>query len=156
MGNLGMYPVQGRMDLVLLDRPQWQGATVDIVDFKTGGDDPLSVKRMAEKGESLQLGIYLAAARSMGIAQGRVWMLKPGKPPQAIGTSELDLALGQLSRVAEHLESGQYGALTPDRSEYASVFEWPLACTPIKQAILREKYELTFGEPVDPEELPDA
>ena len=31
-------PVVGRMDLVRLDRPEWRGASVDIVDFKTGGD----------------------------------------------------------------------------------------------------------------------
>src|SRR5581483_4877050 len=56
--------MSGRLDLVRLDRPEWRGAEVDIVDFKTGGDADLSAERMGRTGASLQLGIYLAAAQS--------------------------------------------------------------------------------------------
>ena len=36
-------------------------------------------------------------------------------------------------------------ALTPDRDEYTVIFEWPLACAPIGHAILKGKFERTFG-----------
>ena len=37
LGPAGPFRVHGRIDLVITDRPAWAGATVDIVDFKTGG-----------------------------------------------------------------------------------------------------------------------
>jgi len=140
-------PVVGRLDLVLLDRPGWAGASVDIVDFKTGGDLDLSAKRMGHSGASLQLGIYLAAARSLGAVRGRVWMLKP-EPGAAVmmDDSELPLALTKLAWLAQALDRGAFGALTPDRSDYAPPgYAWPLACTPVRNAVLRAKHALTFG-----------
>ena len=140
-------PVVGRLDLVLLDRPGWAGASVDIVDFKTGGDLDLSAKRMAHSGASLQLGVYLAGVRSLGAARGRVWMLKP-EPGAAVKLedTELPAALAKLDWLAVALARGAYGALTPDRSDYAQPgFAWPLACTPVRHAVLRAKHALTFG-----------
>jgi hypothetical protein len=143
-GPAGRIPVHGRMDLVLSDRPSWEKATVLIVDYKTGGDARLSVRRMASKGAAIQLGVYLEAARSVD-ASGSVWMLKPGEKPSSVGTAELDMALERLDILGRHLTSGVYGALTPDRDEYTVRFEWPLACAPIAHAVLQEKFRLTFG-----------
>jgi len=137
--------VAGRIDLVLSDRPGWVGAQVDVVDFKTGADARLSAATMA-RGASLQLGVYLAAARALGAAGGRVWMVKAdGKPPACIGMDELPAALAALEVLAVHLRTGRYGALTPDRSAYARGFEWPLACAPIPYAVLAQKFAVTFG-----------
>ncbi|MBL9215095.1 MAG: PD-(D/E)XK nuclease family protein, partial [Opitutaceae bacterium] len=144
--------VSGRMDLVFLDRPGWPGARVDIVDFKTGADPGLSVARMA-RGASLQLGVYLAAAASLGIADGRVWMLKPETGAgTSLALADLPAALAALARLRRHLETGCYGALTPDRTEYAHGFEWPLACTPVRHAVLAQKFAVTFGQGA-PEEV---
>ncbi|MFA5057270.1 MAG: PD-(D/E)XK nuclease family protein, partial [Opitutaceae bacterium] len=141
----GRLAVQGRMDLVLLDRPGWAGAQVDIVDFKTGDDPGLSAARMA-RGASLQLGIYLAAVESLGAAGGRVWMLKPGAGGDtALGLEELPAALAALEQIGRHLATGCYGALTPDRTEYTHGFEWPLACAPVRRAVLAQKFVRTFG-----------
>lgn len=151
----GRFPVAGRMDLVLLDRPEWRGARVDVIDFKTGGDLSLSAKRMARDGASLQLGVYLAAAMSLGAAGGRVWMVKSGEGElAALGAEELDEALGRLGRLEQAFATGIYGALTRDRSEYSpSGYDWPLACAPVAEAILKAKYEATFGDGVtDPGE----
>jgi PD-(D/E)XK nuclease superfamily len=137
-------PVGGRMDVVLSDRPMWKGAHVHIVDFKTGGDSGVSVERMASSGASLQLGVYLAAARSLG-ASGSVWMLRPGGKPTSIAMDELEAACGKLAIIGAHLETGIYGARTRDRTEYTHPFEWPLACAPIGEAILDAKFEATFG-----------
>lgn len=143
----GAFPVTGRMDLVRLDRPGWKGARVDVIDFKTGSDRPFSAARMAKDGASLQLGVYLAAARSLGAAHGRVWMVKP-EPGEvaAVGAEELDAALGMLGRLDRFLVGGVYGALTRDRSEYSpGGYTWPLACAPIPEAVLRAKFAATFG-----------
>ena len=140
-------PIVGRMDLVRLDRPDWPGARVDIIDFKTGGDTELSAERMARSGASLQLGVYLQAARSLGAADGKVWMIKP--EPGAITSlalADLGLALGKLNWLETALARGVYGALTRDRSDYApDGFAWPLACVPVPQAVLAEKFARTFG-----------
>lgn len=139
-------PVQGRMDLVLLDRPVWRGARVDIIDFKTGADAKLSAERMA-RGASLQLGVYLAAVESLGIAGGRVWMLKPeAGASAALELGELPVALAALAQLDRHLATGRYGALTPDRTEFSHGFEWPLACAPVRHTVLAQKYAVTFGQ----------
>ena len=149
--------VYGRMDLVLLDRTEWRGAAVEIVDFKTGGDAKLSAARMGRDGGSLQLGIYLAAARELGATAGRVWMVKPdATPPLPLGMEELAEALALLPRLGRQLREGRYGALTPDRSDYAGEgFAWPLACVPISQVVLRAKFAVTFGENVEEEGASD-
>jgi hypothetical protein len=137
-------PVSGKIDLILSDRPGWPGAQVEIVDFKTGADKGLSVGRMASSGASLQLGVYLQAARSLG-ATGSVWMLKPEGKPTRIGMDAIDAACARLGTIGAHLSTGLYGALTEDRTEYTHPFEWPLACAPIAFAVLEAKFARTFG-----------
>ena len=145
----------GRMDLALSDRPEWAGAQVDIVDFKTGADARLSAATMA-RGASLQLGVYLAAVETLGIAGGRVWMLKPdGAKPASIGLSELPEALAALAQLGRHLATGRYGARTADRTDFSHGFEWPLACPPVRHAVLRQKFAVTFGKPDEAEEGAD-
>jgi len=157
VGGAGRIPVRGRMDLVLSDRPGWDGASVEIVDFKTGGDSGLSARSMASRGAALQLGVYRVAAKSVG-ASGNVWMLKPEERPTRIGMDELERACSKLWILGAHLETGLYGARTADRSEYTHGFEWPLACSPVPSAILENKFALTFGAgpPADAKEDKDA
>lgn len=145
--EVGPLRLAGRMDLVWSDRPQWEGADIDIVDFKTGADARLTAAAMA-RGASLQLGLYLAAARALGAAGGRVWMVKPDASPSAgVGLGELPAALQPaLQRLARHFATGRVGALTPDRNEYARGFEWPLACAPIRYSVLARKFAVTFPE----------
>jgi hypothetical protein len=144
VGGPDRVSVHGRIDLVLSDRPRWAGSKVEVADFKTGGDPRLSARRMASKGASLQLGVYLEAARSLG-ASGSVWMLKPEERPASLGMGELERACARLPILGAHLATGIYGARTPDRTEYSHGFEWPLACSPIAAAILEDKFAATFG-----------
>jgi hypothetical protein len=149
--------VTGRIDLVRLDRPGWKGAQVDIIDFKTGGDSALTAGRMAATGASLQLGVYLAAAQSLGIRGGRVWMVKPEAGAMtSLDLAELPEALARVTWLGDALERGIYGALTPDRSDYAPPgCDWPLACTPVPAATLRKKFAATFGQEVIEEDPSD-
>ena len=148
LGALGAFPVYGRVDLIFADQPQWTGARVDIVDFKTGVDAELSARRMAETGASLQLGVYLAAAQSVGATAGRVWMVKPDlENATHVEFDQLTTALLQLEQLGRHIQTGHYGALTPDRSDYAPEgFRWPVACVRIPYDVWRRKHELTFGD----------
>lgn len=145
LGRMGRFPVHGRIDLVLADRPAWSGAELDIVDFKTGGGAALTPKRMASTGEALQLGVYLLAARAAG-ATGRVWMFKPEEAPMTMDAGQVEASVGKLVDLGRHLATGIYGALTPDRDEHTRIFDWPLACAPIGLVILEGKYAVTFGE----------
>lgn len=150
----GRVGVHGRMDVALADHPRWEGSTVSIVDFKTGTIRSLSPARMAGQGEGLQLGVYLAAARELGAVGGRVWMLKPEPGGESfLAMDDLNPALALLARLWEHLATGKYGQLTADRTDYTHGFESPLACAPIKHAVLAGKYAATFGAPPEAEEV---
>jgi hypothetical protein len=144
VGNGRRVGVTGRMDFVLSDTPAWSGARVEIVDFKTGGDSGVSVKKMASSGASLQLGVYLSAALSAG-ATGNVWMLKPDEQATRVAGEDLDVACSKLRIIGDHLETGLYGARTRDRTEFTHGFIWPLACVPIAEVILDAKFAATFG-----------
>jgi hypothetical protein len=137
--------LSGRIDVVFSDRPAWRDAQIALVDFKTGSDRPLTAARMAD-GHSIQLGLYLAGARSAGAADGAVFMVKPGAgPPGRVTMAELPDALVRLDQLARHRATGCYGALTPDRTDHSHGFEWPIACAPIELEVLRRKFAETFG-----------
>ena len=145
--------VVGKMDLVLSSLPRWPGAQLEVVDYKTGGDARLSATTMASRGAALQLGVYLEATRSLG-SSGSVWMLKPEEAPRSLPMDAMEKACAKLGTIGDHLASGLYGALTVDRTDFSHGFEWPLACAPIREAVLRSKFAATFGgdEPGDEED----
>jgi hypothetical protein len=137
--------LSGRIDVVFSDRPAWRDAQIALIDFKTGSDLPLTVARMAN-GHSIQLGLYLAGARSAGAADGAVFMVKPDAGPSGrVTMAELPDALVRLDRLARHRATGCYGALTPDRTGHSHGFEWPIACAPIEREVLQRKFTQTFG-----------
>jgi hypothetical protein len=144
------FGLRGRLDLVLSDRPEWSGAQVTVVDFKTGQDAPLKAERMA-RGESLQLGLYLAALHSLGVARGEVRMVRSvADDGEVITSADLDGALARLAQLRRHLDTGRYGALTPEPDEYSKGgYTWPLACAPVPETVLRAKHALTFPEEGD-------
>lgn len=146
IGNGERLRVRGRVDVGWFDQLEWAGATVDIVDFKTGTDAALSSQRMANKGFALQLGVYLAAAESLGAISGKVWMLKPELNGfSSLEMSDLANALTPLNQIGRHLRTGIYGALTPDVSDYTPEgLIWPLACVPIDQETLEAKFAASF------------
>lgn len=147
-------PLRGRIDVVRSDRRGWEGAQLHLYDYKTGkADEPLSAARMAARGESLQLGVYLAGVRSLGIAGAQVWKLQPQKT-SSISEAELAEAMSGLARLARALRTGKFGALTADvTGRGADPWAWPLATVPVPARTLRAKYAATFPE--DAAELPD-
>ena len=65
----------------------------------------------------------------------------------SLAMEELDLALAPLGRLARFIAEGRYGALTADRAEYPPYgYTWPLACAPVPETTLAEKFAVTFGD----------
>jgi hypothetical protein len=83
-------------------------------------------------------------------------MVKPDGV-SSLAMEELDRGLAPLARIARHLTTGRYGALTPDQNKYEmAAAPRPLACTPISAVILQRKFAATFGdEAADREDATD-
>lgn len=141
----GDLPVSGRIDLIETDRPEWAGASMTISDFKTGSDDPLNAARMGERGQSLQLGVYLKAALELGASDVMVRMVQPEQEKDSsLVHTLLDPIQPAFDRLGQQILSGRFGQRTPDRSRFSFGFEAPLACVPIPLAVLERKTEVTF------------
>jgi hypothetical protein len=135
------------MDIARADRPEWTGAQVHLVDYKSGATEKaLNAVNMAKDATSLQLAVYLDAIRSLGVASATVWKITADEA-SALSTEELPAALAGLPPLMDAMRSGRYGALTPDRNPRGGrePWAWPLACTPVPSQDLRAKYSLTFG-----------
>jgi hypothetical protein len=118
---------------------------VRINDFKTGGDQPLNAGRMGERGQSLQLGVYLKAAKALGASEASVRMIQPEKgKDSSLDAETLEAIQPAFDRLGRLIHSGQFGQLTPDRSRFGFGFESPLACLPIPLAVLEQKNAITF------------
>jgi len=151
-------PVRGRMDIARSDRPEWTGAQVHLVDYKSGATEKaLNAVNIAKDATSLQLAVYLDAIRSLGVASATVWKITADEA-SALSTEELPTALAGLPPLMDAMRTGRYGALTPDRNPHGGrePWAWPLACTPVPSENLRVKYSLTFGSApeINPNEDP--
>lgn len=143
----GPLGVSGRLDLVMLDQPEWPGASVTIVDFKTGADRPLRADRMAGRGQSLQLGVYLKAAMERGARCASVRMVRPEEGTDSeLTDEELEGVQSAFDRLGLMILTGRFGQLTADRNRFQRTVKLPLACVPVAQAVLVEKFGRTFPE----------
>ncbi|RKX31290.1 MAG: hypothetical protein DRP71_13660 [Verrucomicrobia bacterium] len=143
-GDLG---VSGRFDLLVMDRSEWDGASATINDFKTGSDKPLNAARMGDRGQSLQLGVYLKAAMELGAAGAVVRMIQPEKEKDSsLADDTLEAIQPAFDRLGRQILSGRYGQLTPERNRFQYGFTGPLACVPIPYAVLEQKYGVTFPD----------
>jgi len=150
----GEFGVSGRVDLAILDQPEWSGASARIYDFKTGSDKPLDAGKMGRLGQSLQLGVYLRSALALGARSASVELVRVGQERgPVIGDGELPLIQPAFDFLGGMVHSGKFGQLTADRTRFQRVFEAPLACVPIPCAVLQKKFQMTFPELSDDEDL---
>ncbi len=144
-------PLRGRLDLVLLSQSAvfapcgLAGARAWLIDFKTGGDEGLSLKRLG-RGEGLQLALYALALRALGAAEVALTTLtrEGAAEAQLTGTDLEHTALkGVWQLLAAFADTGRWGEFRDLANEHDRPGDYPLATLPVPAEILREKWALT-------------
>ena len=133
---------------LLLDRPSWEEGAGGHRGFQDGG-------RREALGRPDGAGRIVAAggrvSRGERFRGGGGWAHLDARRPGQAGRrpawcwNSAEAAQRALAQLELHLATGRYGALTADRTDYSSGFEWPLACAPVPHAILERKFTATFG-----------
>ena len=143
-------PLSGRMDLVLFRQAvkfapgELGGAAAWVVDFKTGGDKTLSLKKLAE-GEGLQVALYARALQALGAGDVALTLLnaKADAEPQLMGADLEDAKLAGLWQLLADFAMGRWGENGDLANERENSGEYPSATLPVPVEILRSKWELT-------------
>jgi hypothetical protein len=148
-------PLTGRMDLVLFPRPvifaphKLSNSPAWLFDFKTGGDDRLTLKRLA-KGEGLQLALYAQALLALGAGPVKLTLLNAAAGAEAQLT-DADLAAPELASrwrlLADFAVRGRWGEFCDLEDEHARPGDYPSATLPVPVEILERKWRLTHGVP---------
>jgi hypothetical protein len=154
-GNLpgmeGILPLRGRLDLVLLSQSAQfvpgglAGARAWLIDFKTGGDEVLGLKRLS-RGEGLQLALYALALRALGASEVALTTLtrEAAAEPQLTNADLEHVSLHGLWRLlAAFAITGRWGEFRDLNNEHDRPGDYPLATLPVPAEILREKWALT-------------
>ena len=170
LSNGNKLRFRGRIDLILAQTrfadSRLAGATLWIVDYKTGNVKPLYVSaktsdgRVAKlrqklvRGDAIQLGFYGLAARELGASDVQLSILSL--------RSDLDKPQLTLDDLAQHTEfwgelhrmqeTGIFGLRGLIRSDFAFHADYPLAVLPIDKEFLDEKWVLTHPALADDED----
>ena len=146
----GPLRLRAHSDVVLLDRPDLDGASCQVIDIRTGaapsGSAPTADQ--LEKGR----GLHAAATLMLALAGGaepdgsRAGVVHPDSSQFVLSGTDVGTliqpALERLARQQRTLVFGQRGALVnphePDQTE-----ELPLATTPVEVAVLAAKARIT-------------
>jgi hypothetical protein len=148
--------LKGRVDLCLQ-----QGTQSYIIDYKTGGDRPLtghqwyridSLGKALVSAQGLQLILYGIALQNKGWNDIRLMILKPDTP-MGEGIEKEQLCLSALKedpnfieflRIFENIINKGIFGLRPVSHFFQKHFRKPLAVLPIENHILRERCLKTF------------
>lgn len=144
-------PLTGRMDLVLFPRPvlfapgKLNATPAWLFDFKTGGDDQLTKKRLS-KGEGLQLALYARALLALGASTVELTLLNASATAEAQLT-DADLAAPELAQrwrlLVDFAVRGHWGEFSDLEDEHARPGDYPSATLPVPVEILERKWQLT-------------
>jgi hypothetical protein len=146
-------PLAGRLDLVPLSRAGvfapggLAGTAAWLVDFKTGGDQTLSVARLA-KGEGLQLALYAVALQALGAGPVRLTLLtrEGGAEVQLTGEDlENPQLAGLWQLVADLAVAGQWGERHDLADAHDRAGDYPLATLPVPGEVVHKKWRLTHS-----------
>jgi hypothetical protein len=141
----GLLRLNGRMDLVLRDRPQWAESRVKIIDFKTSKRDVPTLTKLAN-GEGLQFGAYLLLACNAEANEVSVQCISPRLAGKRLLTKEdIEVARQGVALAAERQNTLRFGIGAKMHAEYGRSEILPLATLPIEPEILKAKQALTFG-----------
>jgi hypothetical protein len=142
----GLLRLNGRMDLVLRDRPQWAESRVKIIDFKTGKREVPTLAKLAN-GEGLQFGAYLLLACNAVAGEVSVQCVSPRLAGKRLLTEDdIETARQGVALAAERQNTLRFGIGARMRAEYGRSETLPLATLPIEPEIVKAKQALTFGD----------
>ncbi len=146
----GPLRLRAQSDVVLLDRPEFEGAACQLIDIRTGSVSvvsPPSAKDF-ERGQGLPMVATLLLALAIGAKQesSHAGVVHPEASDVSLAAEDLESlvqpALERLARQQRTLVFGQKGNVTtshdPGQNE-----ELPLATTPVEPAILGAKEQIT-------------
>jgi hypothetical protein len=145
-------PLSGRMDLALFRQPvvfapgQLGGAEAWVLDFKTGADKPLTLKKLAD-GEGLQVALYARALLALGAGAVSLTLLnaEADAEPQLTGADLEDPRLDKLWKLLADFAAARWGEHCDLDNERENSGDYPSATLPVPVEILRQKWELTHS-----------
>ena len=146
----GPLRLRARCDLVLLDRPEMEGAACQLIDIRTGaapGSGPLTLAKVQSgKGLGLAALLFMARAEGTDASHTQAGVIHPDGSNFSLvddaSAPMLEPALDVLARQQHTLTFGQRGGLT-DEGGFGQVENLPLATTPVDPAILASKAQHT-------------
>ncbi len=148
-------PLSGRMDLVLFGQPvvfapgRLGSSAAWVVDFKTGGDPPLSLKKLAD-GAGLQVALYARALLVLGAGTVSLTVLNAGgdAEPQLTSVDLENPKLANLWKLLADFAQGRWGEHCDLDNEQENSGDYPSATLPVPIDILRRKWEITHPQSV--------
>lgn len=150
LAGAGTLMFSGVIDLILSDakdaapgETNWAGKNLHVIDYKTGADKPLSVKRLLS-GEGVQIALYLLALQAQGAARVTGQVLTPegkfGGELEAEEAASAGRVWKTLISMQEEVRLGLRGELRP---EFSFGSDYPLATLAIDPDLIEERWSLT-------------
>jgi hypothetical protein len=143
-GRLGNLRVTGRIDCILSndDFESNRGASINIIDFKTGKYDALNSEKIASQlteYTGLQLYMYGLVYKNLGFSDVSVQILRHDSEPADPVSIDLFLSEGGkiFAELSDILESGIIGE--KEMKFHSRTAGLPLATTPLPRDILSKK-----------------
>lgn len=143
----------GKVDLIVSDteKPE-DAADLIVVDFKTSTSSTSFRKgknsQLLKSGDYLQValyGLFYRESQNDGVARWCIYNPFFGMGPENSLLEVTQLA-GELFGVLQTVQSkGIFGQLECLDEEYGIAPELPLACLPVEKAVLKSRWEKTFG-----------
>lgn len=144
-------PARGRIDLVLsqgevsLDALEKSVPSLWILDFKTGGDEILSEKGLAN-GSGIQMALYALALYGAGARAIDVSVVRPNESLKVQLTLDEILDSKELWQTVSKIhETGCFGDRGAVRSEFSFTGDYPWATLPVAPEILDAKWQHTLN-----------
>jgi len=135
-------PLYGRVDLIFAKQPNTDGPCW-LFDFKTGQQDPLTVKKIQE-GKNLQLALYALAIPHEKSEEIEISLLQPNKALKKGMSQEKLLSLENLICGLEAIHKiGVLGIRGPLKPTFGLKTQLPLATLDIPSNTLESKWALS-------------
>jgi len=139
----GPLQMRGRPDLMLKEKP---GDSMNrwVIDYKTGADKPLTLKRV-EAGDNLQLILYAQFFADMWNQPVSVCLLSPGmEMEEQVRVEPNGDVSGWLDLLAEMGNSGQLGYAQDSNQEYGYAPDYPMAFLKPPSSVWKTRRALTY------------